>query len=89
MSNNFWISDKKIYIGQIDELYIHSVHVPRHTLAYMENNSEFENAGVKRIDRLRALAFTQMSLSGYTFFFYKNQVYKNVRLQIVKNLRAC
>ena len=22
-------------------------------------------------------------------FFYKNQVYKNVRLQIVKNLRTC
>ena len=23
------------------------------------------------------------------FFFYKNQVYKNVRLQIFKNLRTC
>ena len=25
----------------------------------------------------------------YTYFYFKNQVYKNVRLQIVKNLRTC
>ena len=30
------------------------------------------------------------SVTGCTLiFFYKNQVYKNVRLQIVKNLRTC
>ena len=34
-------------------------------------------------------AFLLISASSIILFFYKNQVYENIRLQIVKNLKTC